>query len=223
MEENISEITKDTIIDKKDRIILVIPLYFWSVPQIVKKLLENTSFSQDDKIFVVFTCGGFLGTGDIAAKNLAYPAKTFVYSVVMGTNYIIFHKVDKDDKIIKRLKKADIKIENIAKNIKKEKSGYKSLIFLKIFIEKLEKTYQEYRNTKSFYVTDKCIACSLCEKNCPDNEIKLIDKKPKWIKDKCQHCLKCIHRCPVYAIEYGKYTIGKKRYVFEKYQDKIKE
>lgn len=220
--ENKIEITKDTVIDKNERIILVIPLYFWSVPQIVKELLQNTNFNKDDKVFVVFTCGGFLGTGDLSAKNLVYPAKAFVYGVVMGTNYIIFHKVSKDYKIIKRLKRADIKIQKIAKSIKEEKFGYKSLFFLKIFIEKLEKSHQEHRDTKPFYSTDKCISCSLCEKNCPDNAIKLIDKKPKWIKEKCQHCLKCVHRCPVYAIEYGECTVGKKRYVFEKYQDKIK-
>jgi NAD-dependent dihydropyrimidine dehydrogenase PreA subunit len=35
---------------------------------------------------------------------------------------------------------------------------------------------------------------------------------PVWGKE-CTQCLACIHRCPVQAIEYGKATIGKRRYV----------
>ncbi len=65
-----------------------------------------------------------------------------------------------------------------------------------------------------FYATDKCVSCKLCENNCPDKAIKIIDGKPQWIKQECQHCLRCIHHCPTQAIEYGNDTIGKKRYLY---------
>ncbi len=70
---------------------------------------------------------------------------------------------------------------------------------------------------KKFYTTDECIGCDLCEKLCPLNNIKLLDKKPTW-GNNCIHCTACINRCPKEAIEYGKKTQGKNRYVAIKYK-----
>ena len=41
--------------------------------------------------------------------------------------------------------------------------------------------------------------------------------KPVWDKN-CTHCMACICYCPVEAIEYGKKSVGKPRYHFEKLQ-----
>ena len=60
-----------------------------------------------------------------------------------------------------------------------------------------------------------CIGCGKCVKNCPMNNIRLKDGKPIWGK-KCTHCMACICYCPMEAIEYGKKSIGKPRYHFEK-------
>ena len=68
---------------------------------------------------------------------------------------------------------------------------------------------------KSFYVTDACIGCGLCEKNCPTGNIKLADKKPTWNGD-CTVCLSCINRCPKAAINYGHGTEKRGRYYFGK-------
>lgn len=64
----------------------------------------------------------------------------------------------------------------------------------------------------SFYATDACISCGLCEKICPTGTIRLsADGRPVWA-DTCVQCVACIHRCPVRAIEYGKATQKKGRY-----------
>ena len=50
------------------------------------------------------------------------------------------------------------------------------------------------------------------------NRIKeLEDKKPTW-GNNCIHCTACINRCSKEAIEYGKKTQGKNRYVAIKYK-----
>ena len=41
------------------------------------------------------------------------------------------------------------------------------------------------------------------------------DNKPIWGKD-CTHCMACICYCPVEAIEYGKKSVNKFRYNFDK-------
>lgn len=52
---------------------------------------------------------------------------------------------------------------------------------------------------KSFQITDKCIGCGKCEKNCPQHNI---DFREKLYSNKCMMCTRCIHNCPVNAITY---------------------
>ncbi len=44
------------------------------------------------------------------------------------------------------------------------------------------------------------------------NNIKLVDKKPVW-GSKCTHSMPCFCNCPVEAIEYGKKSVGQRRYL----------
>ena len=70
---------------------------------------------------------------------------------------------------------------------------------------------------KDFYAEDSCIGCGKCEKLCPLNNIKLVEKKPVW-HDRCTHCMACIGNCPVNAIQYGTITQTKEPYNFGKYK-----
>ena len=60
---------------------------------------------------------------------------------------------------------------------------------------------------------DTCIACSKCEANCPAGAIRMENGRPVWAKKKCLKCCGCINRCPVAAIQYGKKTAARGRYV----------
>ncbi|MBP9515735.1 MAG: 4Fe-4S binding protein, partial [Clostridia bacterium] len=46
---------------------------------------------------------------------------------------------------------------------------------------------------------------------CVLNNIELKNGKPVWGKS-CTHCMACINFCPTNAIEYGKHSIGLRRY-----------
>ena len=41
----------------------------------------------------------------------------------------------------------------------------------------------------------------------------MTDGRPVWTKNKCLKCCGCINRCPVSAIQYGKRTASRGRYV----------
>lgn len=47
------------------------------------------------------------------------------------------------------------------------------------------------------------------------NNITLPNGRPVW-GDNCTQCMACICYCPTEAIEYGKKSLGKPRYRFEK-------
>lgn len=65
---------------------------------------------------------------------------------------------------------------------------------------------------KKFTVGDECNGCGLCEKVCPLNNVKVAEGKPTW-NGNCTHCMRCICMCPQEAIEYGKASLGKWRYL----------
>jgi formate hydrogenlyase subunit 6/NADH:ubiquinone oxidoreductase subunit I len=52
---------------------------------------------------------------------------------------------------------------------------------------------------------DKCIGCSLCERNCPSKAIDMVEvdgkKRPQFRLDKCIFCNNCIDVCPKDAIK----------------------
>ena len=68
---------------------------------------------------------------------------------------------------------------------------------------------------KKFYYTEKCIKCGRCSQVCVLNNIDYVDGYPRW-NGNCTHCAACISKCPTGAIEYGKKTVGKDRYLLKK-------
>ncbi|SHI55306.1 BFD-like [2Fe-2S] binding domain-containing protein [Dethiosulfatibacter aminovorans DSM 17477] len=49
--------------------------------------------------------------------------------------------------------------------------------------------------------TDLCIGCKICEKVCPVNAIKIVDRKAVVDEDICRGCANCADRCPKYAVK----------------------
>ena len=52
------------------------------------------------------------------------------------------------------------------------------------------------------YMTDECISCGMCERNCPSGCIDAGENKVD--NEICIKCLKCISVCPKNAIKYGR-------------------
>jgi Pyruvate/2-oxoacid:ferredoxin oxidoreductase delta subunit len=64
---------------------------------------------------------------------------------------------------------------------------------------------------KPFHTTAECIACGLCVRTCPLQNITLDNGHPRW-HGHCTDCLACYHICPQHAIRYGKRTNHKGQY-----------
>ena len=56
-------------------------------------------------------------------------------------------------------------------------------------------------NDRPILDPEKCNGCGTCEKVCPVNNIKIVDKKPEF-QHKCEMCFACDEWCPYNAIHH---------------------
>lgn len=207
-------------LEEDEAIGFVYPVYGWAPPKIVLDFIKRLQLNnyKDNYIFSIATCGDNIGnTMEVLKKALNNKgmALNSGFSISMPNTYIVSFDVDSKEIEKEKLINADKRIDDIKKIISKktkevfqvEKGPIPS--FLSSVLNPLFNTFG--MGTKKFYATDDCISCGLCEKICPTNNIT-VDKKPAWGAS-CTKCLTCIHRCPAKAIQYGKATLKKGRYV----------
>jgi ferredoxin len=181
------------------RVVFVFPVYYRGLPKIVEDFIHKIDLTSIDIILYINTLGnahrGNCSTSKIN-KILAQKGKILSggYIISMPGNYI--KMIDyKEEEQLKKLDESKNKIENITNKIlscitevKPDKCG---------FISKIVNSFWQKRvneSDKSFFTTESCNSCGICEKVCPVNNIKIVNKKPEW-QHKCQECVSCIHFC----------------------------
>ena len=207
-------------LDEGEAVGIVYPVYAWAPPLMVTDFISKLSIPNANKhyFYSIATCGDNIGnTMDVLNKALVESNLHLDsgFSVIMPNNYILMGDVDSKEEASKRLKNAHEQIQSISKIIRNRKSkvfqirkGPVPFIFTSIINPLFNKFAME---TKHFYAEDTCTACRLCEEICPTKNI-IVNGKPDWGHD-CTQCLACLHRCPEKAIQYGKKTKARGRYV----------
>ena len=202
-----------------DPVIIVSPIFAWRIPKIVEDFIERSDFGKGRNISYVVTCGGSPGNANAYARKTAQKSGyTFkgLQSFVMPDNYIIMYNPE-SNKLEKLSKEALIAIPELANRIRegREIGDSSTSILARLLSFAVTPGFRRFSNSSSrFHVSDQCTSCGLCEKLCPTGNIELIGGKPKW-NNKCTHCTACINNCPEAAIEYGKNTVGRNRYIFK--------
>lgn len=197
--------------------VFVAPCYVSAPAKAMLDFIEEAEFPKGIKAYFIITCASYAGISPKVDKKISLK-KDFEYmgtvQVVMPQNYIIFFKMGEKEGNKSIVNAAIPEIEKIATDIKNEVI----LTDKKTFILEYPATvavavlyYKFLMGTKKFYATDECIACQKCVRTCPLGNITMKDGKPVWGKN-CTHCMGCINFCPKEAIEYGKGSVGKKRY-----------
>jgi NAD-dependent dihydropyrimidine dehydrogenase PreA subunit len=195
------------------------PVHAWGPPKIVLDFIARMKITGvKPYVFSLSTCGGEEGRTAstvrraLEAKGLALSA---AFSIVMPNNYMLGIDVDTPQVEADKLRQADELLDKYCEVIRRRQTGMfftvpGSLPGIKSTL--INPFFNRFAmDTKRFYATDKCDACGLCQRVCPVHSI-VVDTKPSW-KKQCTHCLACIARCPKGAIEYGKGTVGRRRYV----------
>lgn len=193
---------------------IIYPIYAWSPPKIVqeftKKYIKNTGY-----FYSVCTCGENCGRAMKRIEKAAGKALDSAYSITMPNNYMPGFDVDSGEEAAKKLVNAETRIAAIAERVNSRKTEVYDVVEgtlagpLSAVISPMFQSFAS--SAKSFYAEESCTACGKCAAVCPTRNIK-INGKPIWSND-CTMCFACINHCPIRAIQRGRGTQSKGRYV----------
>ena len=213
-------------ISSKKPFVICAPTYICEMPRFLADYLRKTPLTGSKDAFFIFTSGGYAGISGILAKSLMRK-KGLRYlgcaEITMPRNYIASSRFPELDtpEIERRIRTAAEGIGAIAAAIRNGehlKSRHIWLFEVLITLPFNPVWYRIGQGVSDFHVTDRCVGCGKCARLCPLNVIEIVQKKPVWHGKSCAHCMSCIQNCPTEAIEYGKITQKKKRYIFRKFQ-----
>ena len=210
--------------------IICAPVYVCEMPRFMAKFLKKTPLDGNKEVYFVFTSGGYAGiSGKLAEKIIR--KKNMIYKghaeITMPRNYVIndHYPMLPKEAVEERLEKAYAQLASITEIIKangnlkaRNVQLWETLVTVPFNPIWCKLQFKD----KDFYAKDNCIGCGKCEKLCPLNNIKMVNKKPTWNQN-CTHCMACIGNCPVEAIGYKRtdgmktpYNICKFKYLTDK-------
>ncbi len=196
----------------------VAPIYAWRFPQVVDELFRKIYFKGNTTFYFVATMGGDSGNCQkvckkrVRDKGMSYGGFA---DVIMPDNYYGGFEIKDMQDMIDIVKAAHPTLDEIAETIRND---HLLNIRVKTYASALKSSIVNYAFNKymlekaNYTVSGSCIGCGKCETVCPVNNIKLENSKPTF-GSRCTGCYACIHKCPEKAINLGKRTEGKTRYV----------
>ena len=205
--------------------VFVAPVYAWSYPEVFGQFIRSGFFQGDGRAYFVLTCGGSMGAAWDRTEALCREVGLThmgTYAAVMPENYVAMLSAPGAEKAREIIAKAEPGLFDLAEKIARgEKLTRPGNGFLGRF-----KSGPVNRMFSKYYISDKafaagvgCVSCGKCAEVCPLGNIELKEGKPVW-KGNCTHCMACICSCPAVAIEYGKTSRGKERYLCPPYPKK---
>ena len=196
-------------------IIVVTPIYAGRIPRVVEKCIRKSSVSKGTRVYFVATCSDSMENASDYAEKLCVSKELDFYGMAeirMPVGYILMFNAF-DEKTSERLiKSGKQKAVKLAQSVIKEERFLNASHKWSVMSHVINPVFNGVlMHSKGFRTTSGCTGCGICAESCPLNNIRLKNKKIEWGKD-CTHCMACISKCPNEAIEFGKKTVGKKRY-----------
>ncbi len=195
------------------RIGIIFPIHFMTVPRIVSEFLKEVNFHNPEYVFVVVT-GGSPKIGNALSQVEKYLHKADVtlnagYFIPMVAAHFPYVRLSKEKQTDTLYQEAQEKVLHISESISQMKNEFDNEFAILGDIKQLVSKEKSGRN-KFFTVGEGCIRCGYCMQVCPFQNIRLHGKKIQWL-DNCHYCFACLHFCSQSVIEYKNLSVGKPR------------
>lgn len=213
-------------VDQGGTLGFVFPTHRWSTPPLVDEFVRRMQFVTSDGAafapdycFSVETYGAIPGTESRFFAQMLQKYQGIhvdsAFSVNSVENCLYLFNSPEPGEAAKKAAEADESARQIAKRVAAHEVGAQATVkALGAFLAKFTGREGKRRSVKPFHVdAEKCIGCGTCAKVCPTNTIQMVSGLPVWSGTECTECLACLHRCPQDASQYGKSTVGRRRYL----------
>lgn len=214
-------------IESKKPVVLCCPIYAWRIPRIVEEHLKATSFTGNKKLYVIVTtCGSSGNASKYAGKIADRLGFRFMglHTLFMEGNYIAFMQYPDLNRGAILMKRAEEECKLLAETILSSKKlmPEKHRLAGRFASSILNPYFRKFiMGRKGFFASESCIACELCGRLCPTNNIHFQNNRPVW-GNQCVHCMSCISYCPMETIEFRNKSQGRVRYTIEKLAEREK-
>jgi len=217
---NIDKVQKEKIPQPPENTLIgfISPTHGFHFPEIMRKFIRRFPKVKNCSAFIANTRAG-VKIGKIFIPGLSgvlhywssiiLSRKGFkiigLQHVDLPSNWLFLHPAVRKKETNLIYKRVEPKVRNFATKIINNEKSYKALydIIQDILIAPISILYiffGKYFFAKSFIASSDCDMCGLCEKTCPVQAIKEVDKRMFWTY-KCESCMKCMNNCPKRAIE----------------------
>nr|WP_315024827.1 EFR1 family ferrodoxin [uncultured Aminipila sp.] len=195
-------------IEKTDLLIVLSPVYAFSLAEIVEKWIGNLPQTENTSAVIVSVSGGGEVSPNTACRMrsrrlLKRKGYDVIYEkmIVMPSN---FATPTPDELAIRLINILPLKVKSIISHILSNNHDMIEPEFQDRIFAAAGRA--EHVGAKVFgrfiHVSDSCNGCRQCIKNCPKENISLHNGKVKF-GFKCIWCLKCIYDCPCRALSPG--------------------
>ena len=207
------------VLREGERVGIVAPTHFYGLPLIVEDFIKKMSFDREPYLYLVLSYGSTL------AQAMERAERTFgkngyrlnaKLAVRMPENYVLMFNPPSESDVRRILSSAYDVLGTFLTFVE----GYSDvdMTVRPTLGQRMTGTiakpmYVYGRGTGRFYVDGICTGCGRCVRICPSDAIELVDRIPTWTKSRCLRCCACINRCPVHALQFGRSTRKRGRYV----------
>jgi len=199
-----------------ERVGIVCPVYFYTLPFIVREFIPRLDLSGVRFAFLVATMGGLPGRAVEHGEDLFEKAGSELhagFTVRMFANYIAEYNVRGEGAVRAMKRRMEKRVKEIVAVVQAgerhlDRGGPADCLLSRAVFSLLGRRFVREARTRDrlFTVDPSCIHCGTCERVCPVENVRLVEGRPKWL-GRCEQCFACIHFCPVAAIQiHGKRT-----------------
>jgi len=198
----------ENLIDAEDVIGFCYPVYFSSVPRMMREFAARHIKALKGKKLIVF-CTQFMLSGDGSRAFVKLFPENYIEVIYTEHFFMPNNMPDvpilpmaSDKSIEKSLARANRKMESVCRHIqdgKIKKRGFSILsrtfgMPQSVFMEAVER-----RANRAVNIDSDCTKCGLCVEICPMENFSVEDGQIKH-KHNCTMCYRCINACPEKAI-----------------------